>query len=64
LQNLWKALGNDMDQNLTDEQEHVWEILSSPYYPPTDAFDGFSAEQLTELVNAVKAEMAKKYEIR
>ena len=48
---------------ITDEQQHVWEILSNPYVPMTE-LHGFSAEQLMELVNAVKAEMARKNEIR
>jgi hypothetical protein len=49
---------------LSDDQLHVWEILSCPYFPPMPEFDGFDPEDLLRMVNAVKAEMAKKYEIR
>ena len=30
LQNLWKALRNAMDENLSKEQQEVWDILKTP----------------------------------
>ena len=46
-----------MDE-ITDDQLHVWEILSCPYVPPSD-LDSLDPEALRRIVDEIKKAMIK-----
>ena len=47
-----------MEKDLNDDQQKVWDILSTPYVPPT-AWDDMSPDAISKLIEEIKLAMVK-----